>query len=355
MIEGHGDDSYKYKGGIKANFSSNVYNAVDHTGLKKYLSRRMNVVASYPEPGPYSLERLLGCRLDIPSECVCATNGATEAIYLIAQTFRDSRTAVLVPTFSEYADACRIHGHKVEYIRSLRKIPRGIRTVWLCNPNNPTGTVTDKDFLKEVVLSHPDTYFIIDQSYEDFTLQPVFSAREAAGYPNLILLHSMTKHYAIPGLRLGYFTACEPLAYKIRGNRMPWSVNALAVEAGRYLLENGLPDLPDLAVYLSERERLARRVEGLGAFCPLPSDTHFMLVRIGRRSGSCREKEWRTAAVLKEYLATEEGILIRDASNFYGLDERFFRIAAQTPQENDYLVEGLARWLEKYKKTRRRI
>ena len=214
MIEGHGDDSYKYKGKIKANFSSNVYNAVDHAGLKEYLSRRMDAVASYPEPEPYSLERSLGCRLDIPPESVCATNGATEAIYLIAQTFRDSRTAVVAPTFSEYADACRIHGHRVEYIRSLHEIPREIHTVWLCNPNNPTGTVTDKDFLKDIVSSRPDIYFIIDQSYEHFTLKPVFSAREAAVYPNVILLHSMTKRYAIPGLRLGYFTASVSLARK---------------------------------------------------------------------------------------------------------------------------------------------
>lgn len=352
MIAGHGDDLYRYGASIALNFSSNVYHAVDHTGLYAFLSGRMETVASYPEPEPYALERQLALRLALPAESVCATNGATEAIYLIAQAFRDCRSAVLAPTFSEYADACRIHGHRVEYIRSLEAIPPDAETVWLCNPNNPTGTVTEVSGLKQAIEARPDVCFIIDQSYAFFTLKPVLSPREAAAYPNVILLHSMTKCYAIPGLRLGYFTACAPLVRKIRGGRMPWSVNALAAEAGRYLLENGLPGMPEMSRCLAGRERLARRIGALGIFCPLPSDTHFFLVRIGQESADENEKNpdgGRTAPALKTYLATEEGMLIRDASNFYGLDDRYFRIAAQTDPENDRLAEALGRWLEKTK------
>ena len=80
MIEGHGDDAYKYKA-IKINFSSNVYNHVDHSGLHQHLFQQMESIRTYPEPEPYSLEKVLAKRFHLSSEEVCVTNGATEAIF----------------------------------------------------------------------------------------------------------------------------------------------------------------------------------------------------------------------------------------------------------------------------------
>lgn len=337
MIEGHGDDAYKYKA-ITINFSSNVYNHVDHSGLHQYLFEQMESIRTYPEPEPYSLEKVLAKPLYLSEKEVCVTNGATEAIYLIAQTFRNQTSAILVPTFSEYADACRLHGHKVVPIYNLDYLPANIRLVWLCNPNNPTGEVRDKKTLMECIMKHPDCLFIIDQSYEFFTNKSLFTAKEAAGLPNVILLHSMTKRFAVPGLRLGYMTACNNLLHEIRMQRMPWSVNQLAIEAGHYLLQSSAGYDIDIPLLLSEKKRLAQSLLSVGGMEIWPSDTHYMLVRL--RLGK--------AAALKEYLATEHGILIRDASNFQGLDEQFFRIATQTPEENDKLVECIKKWIYIY-------
>ena len=145
----------------------------------------------------------------------------------------------------------------------------------------------------------------------------------------------MTKRYAIPGLRLGYVTAQPGLMARLRTNRMPWSVNQLAIEAGLYLLSEGIPEALSMKDYLAECARLKSSLEAIGGLEVWPTDTHFMLVclRFGK------------AAALKEYLAREEGILIRDASNFEGLDERFFRVATQTPEENDELVRAIAKWM----------
>lgn len=333
MIEGHGDDAYKYKA-ITINFSSNVYNHVDHSGLHQYLFRQMAGIRTYPEPEPYSLEKVLAEQLHLSGKEVCVTNGATEAIYLIAQTFRNRNSAILMPTFSEYADACRIHGHKVVSIYNLDYLPANVKVVWLCNPNNPTGEVRDKKVLLECIMKHPDCFFIIDQSYEFFTNKPLLTAKEAVGLSNVILLHSMTKRFAVPGLRLGYITACNDLLHEIRMQRMPWSVNQLAIEAGYYLLQSSTEYDIDIPLLLNEKERLVQSLLSVGGMEIWPSDTHYMLVRL--RLGK--------AAALKEYLATEHGILIRDASNFEGLNEQFFRIATQTPEENDKLVECIKKW-----------
>lgn len=341
MIEGHGDDSYRYSRPITANFSSNVYGKVDLTGLKAHLCAHIGEIGRYPEPEPYTLEARLAALHRLPADAVCVTNGATEAIYLIAQTFRGTNSAIVQPTFSEYADACRMHGHGVTSLYRLPlekegfRLPEEVRMVWLCNPNNPTGSVLAKAQLAELIHRNPQVCFVIDQSYECFTLCPLLSPAEAAECPNVLLLHSMTKRYAIPGLRLGYVTGDGGLLQRLRTHRMPWSVNSLAIEAGLYLLEHDASGLPNLSGYLQETQRLRIRLEATGAVDVWITETHFMLacLRFGK------------ASALKAYLAEEHGILIRDASNFEGLDQRFFRIATQTRDENDRLVEAIKQWM----------
>ena len=336
MIEGHGDDLYKYGKKIVSNFSSNVYNRIDHSGLYQRLNERLSTICSYPEPMPYSLESEIARRYSLTPRQVCVTNGATEAIYLIAQVFQGRISAVLGPTFSEYADACRVHRHKVKPFYSLDALPEDAELVWICNPNNPTGEVRNKEDLKALVDSHPDKLFIFDQSYEYFTLKSLLGIKEAASFPNVILLHSMTKQYAIPGLRVGYFTASEGLTDDVRCRRMPWSVNSLAIEAAKYLLGEGDGISADIPQLLAERERLTNLLLATGMLEIWPTDTHYMLIKL--RMGK--------AAALKDFLAVNHGILIRDASNFEGLDERFFRIATQTPEENDKLVKAISEWME---------
>ena len=343
MIKGHGDDAYQYACPIISNFSSNVFGRVDLSGLKAHLCNRIDQIGSYPEPEPYTLEARLAKRHRLHADEVCVTNGATEAIYLIAQTFRGTNTAIFQPTFSEYADACRMHGHRVTALyqlpteRDAYRLPSDIRMMWLCNPNNPTGHVEDKDYLRNLKEHNPQICFVIDQSYESFTLDPLFASAEVIEFSNVLLLHSLTKRYAMPGLRLGYVTGNSSLLNRLRTHRMPWSVNQLAIEAGLYLLEHPQEAPMDVEAYLQETSRLRINLKQLGTLEVWDTQTHFMLVcmRLGKVSA------------LKDYLANEHGLLIRDASNFEGLDERFFRIATQTPEENDRLVHAISQWLKK--------
>ena len=362
MIQGHGDDAYRYGRTIRANFSSNVFGRVDLGPLKAHLQERLGEIGHYPEPEPYTLEAALAARLGIEPAAVCVTNGATEAIYLIAHAFARSRSTILQPTFSEYADAIRLYwgaapnpAASVCYSTNLpseAELRVGFRDTsifsasgtktrssealfWLCNPNNPTGSVVPKAELTAAIEDNPDVVFIIDQSYGFFTQEPLLTASEAARFPNVIQLHSMTKRYAMPGLRLGYVTGAPQLLERIRAVRMPWSVNALAIEAGLYLCAH--PDTApiDLAALLAETERLRSRLGALPGLTAEPTRTHFFLCRLAKGR----------AAQLKDYLAREHGILIRDASNFEGLDAGHFRIATQTPAENDILVDAIRQYL----------
>ena len=263
MINGHGDDAYRYTA-IRANFSSNVYHRVNHDGLNRYLAGCLPCIRSYPEPEPYALAAELAQLQGVSPEEVCVTNGATEAIYLIAQAFRGSHSAVWIPTFSEYADACRLHKHRVEGISSLEKLTDGEGIFWLCNPNNPTGQTWDAATLRRLIVAYPRKLFVIDQSYALFTEKEVLSVAETVKLPNVLLLHSMTKCYAVPGLRLGAVTGSRELLSRIRACRMPWSVNALAVEAGHYLLQHPEEYRMDIQALLAERKRVTDALEALG-------------------------------------------------------------------------------------------
>lgn len=335
MLNGHGDDSYRYGRKITLNFSSNVYHHTSLAPLFRHLENSWEQVRSYPEPSPHAVESQLARAMGISAELVCLTSGATEAIYLIAQTFSGRRSCILSPTFSEYADACRLHGHQVRSIYTTDHLPEDADIVWICNPNNPTGSVLPHDEMKRLAAQHPDVLFVIDQSYEDFTPRMLFSPHEAAARSNVILLHSLTKRFGIPGLRVGYLTARQEWTARIRQNKMPWSVNTLALEAALFLTEHEKDFRIDLQSLLEERARVAGQLEALRIAEVWPGETHFLLARL--RMGK--------ASALKDYLAETHGMLIRDAGNFEGLDERYFRIAVQSPEEDDRLLAAIGEWM----------
>ena len=324
MLQGHGDDTYHYKD-VRTNFSSNIFAHADLSGLKTFLASRLDVIARYPEPEACSLEAMIARREDIPAECVLVTNGATEAIYLIAQMLSADGVRhchIPQPTFSEYRDACRMFG--------LTESPDGV--LWLCNPNNPTGRV----YPRTSYLAPRTSPIILDQSYEHFTLCPVMTAAEAVSRGDVIQIHSLTKTYAVPGLRLGYIVASAEWIGKLRRLMRPWSVGALAVEAGKWLMAHGREAVADVPSYLAETRRLRDALNAVPGIHVLPTDTCFMLATIGVR----------TAAELKDYLAWKHGMLIRDASNFEGLTPHHFRVSTQLPAENDQLVAAVQDFCE---------
>jgi len=332
MIEGHGDDIYRYDDLVKYNFSTNIYQHGDLTALREHLMGRLHLLSNYPEPQPRSLEKLIAQKEGISPECVLVTNGATEAIYMLAELFRRSASIIPQPTFSEYADACRMYKHIISYESSedAFQLPRD-RVYWICNPNNPSGNVLMKGFVDYVVRRSPRYNFIIDQSYEYYTKEPLLKFNEMQGVNNLFILHSLSKTYGVPGLRLGYITSAPANIQLLRNLRHPWSVSAMSLEAGCFLLKNGKPVVEDLDAYLAETERLRsklREIEGLRVF---ETKTNYMLC----------ELEELSATELKFKLIHDYGMLIRDCSNFFGLSKHFFRVSTQHPEENDALVAAI--------------
>lgn len=337
MIFGHGDDAWQYGEQIKMDFSSNVYFGADLTALRDHLMASFHVVGHYPEPEPTSLEAMIAESLGVAEDTIMVTNGATEAIYLIAQLYSGWASIIPQPTFTEYEDACKLYHHLLSYVADdeLEVLPED-RLYWLCNPNNPTGNVVNKLLITHIIRQHPRYLYVVDQSYADYTLSPMIQPKDLTECYNVMLIHSLSKKYCVPGLRLGYIFASPIIIDRLRQIRQPWTVNAMAIEAGKYLIKNNPQMIPDLKEYLEEAKRLHDNLSAVRGLMVMETSTHFMLVNIDH--GNTPD--------LKRWLIENHGILIRDASNFRSLDNHCFRVTAHTPEEDDQLVEAIKEYLK---------
>lgn len=335
MIYGHGDDLYSYPD-IQINFSSNCYTGADHSGLVQHLVAGLpDMVRSYPHPDAGDLKAQIAQKEGLETTQVAIYNGATEAIYAIARMRPEAKHYIAGPTFSEYEAAVKQVGAQIEKIdifalhREIRSDFESDSVVWICNPNNPDGSVFEKVQLCDMIRKNPDTLFVIDQSYADFTDKAVLSANDIRD--NTLIVSSLTKQYTIPGLRLGYVIGSNSYMQQLNRNRMPWAVNAIAIAAGKFLLSSSV-DFSTIRTSLHcEVKRIRQRLLTSGYFEIWPTDTHYMLIRL--IDGD--------AALLKETLAQRYGLLVRNAENFAPHYKGCFRIAVRTPSENELLLNAL--------------
>jgi L-threonine-O-3-phosphate decarboxylase len=293
----------------------------------------------YPDRECLELRTALADSLGVPAGRILPGNGVAELIWLGALAFirPGGRVLVLDPTFCEYARAARLMGGRVTTWRAREESgfvfePAEIadclesfrpQLVFLCNPNNPTGAVLSPEAIGARARRHPRTLFVVDEAYLPFAAG-LGSILPLAG-ENVLVLRSMTKDFGLAGLRLGYAVGDERAIGMLRQVQPPWSVNAVAQAAGTAALRDPAHRQRSLEQLARAKEELAEGLAGLG-LAPLPSATHFFLVRVG------------DGAAFRQALL-RRGILVRDCASF-GLPAHV-RIAARRPEENERLLTAI--------------
>lgn len=339
MLFGHGDDFYNSQSEVKINFSSNVWHGANLEKLKEHLGDQFDKLTRYPEPDAASLKRLLARRYEMKEENVVVTNGSVTAFYLLAQAWRGAKSMIAVPSFSEYEDACRLHEHEVSFFPTSDDLSElsleGQDFCWICNPNNPDGKLIHRTELLSLIAANRQTTFIVDQAYVAFTTEDMLKPADVKNHPNLILVQSISKAYNIPGLRIGYLVAAPEKIEEINRYIIPWSVNAVAIEASKYILIHPAQFTLPIRKWQRETAEFIYQLSKMDGLEVVPTSTTFFLVRLKKG----------TAACLKTYLWNHYGILIRDASNFRGLDETYIRLSTQTTAENQILIDAVQEWL----------
>ena len=297
-------------------------------------------LARYPDRECKVLRRRLADHLQTPPESILVGNGASEVLWLTAFTLlrRGDPVLIIGPTYGEYARVAALMGATVREWRAeeheaFALEPAAIEhfiqqqppaAVFLCNPNNPTGRFLPVEFIHAWAKRWPQTFFIIDESYLAFLAVPVSTYMPAL--PNLLIVRSLTKEYALAGVRLGYALAAPPLIEAMQRVQPPWSVNALAQAAGIAALADQAHLHWTLDALRRAKEEFVAGLQRIG-LRPLVSETHFMLVHVG------------DGAALRRRLLLQ-GMLVRDCASF-GLPA-YVRIATRRPEENLRLLNTLA-------------
>lgn len=340
MLFGHGDDFYNSQNEVKINFSSNVWHGANLEKLKEHLYSQFDKLTRYPEPDAATLKRLLARRYEIRENQIVITNGSITAFYLLAQAWKGAKSTIAVPSFSEYEDACRLHEHEIQFFSTSDDLSElsleGQDFCWICNPNNPDGKLIHRTELLALIAANRQTTFIVDQAYVAFTTEDLLKPGDVKNNPNLVIVQSISKAYNIPGLRIGYLIASPAITERVEKYIIPWSVNAMAIEASKYILIHPAQFTLPIRKWQRETAEFIYQLNKLDGLEVIPTSTTFFLVRLKKG----------TAADLKTYLLQEHGILIRDASNFRGLDETYFRLSTQTSAENALLTAALHTWLD---------
>ncbi len=328
-------------------FSANINPWANSLGIEKIVRANLKEIYHYPDPQCAELIKQISQYLGVNRENILAGNGSTELIYLAARALLPRRALIFAPTFFEYERALKACGGEPEFLFlkesqgfsiSIQKIIEAIKdveAVFICNPNNPTGTFFPEEELLELVkiTKERKISLILDESYLDFKHSGESLVREAQGTRHLLVLRSFTKFFALAGLRLGCGVGGRRLIEKMAGLKEPWTVNCLAQAVGAYLLRAQQKIKEIREAVNKETEFLFGQLSRIEGLKPYPPQANFILVRIETDLSSTK---------LQEDLA-KKGILIRDCSNFAGLNDKFFRVAVRKREENLRLIDSLTK------------
>lgn len=318
------------------------------------LRREIDQVACYPEGESPKLLAGLARYAQTAPEGILLGNGATELIYFLLRFLRPRRVVLPVPTFSEYHRACRITGADFDPFNFILSDHRGDWTFdwpglleqveWhggdllvLVHPNNPTGALLDEAFAESLLETTRarGTAVLLDESFIDFVPGASWIAWQER-YDHLLILRSLTKFFALAGLRLGYLIGAPDRIAKMRGGREPWPVNQLALLAAEVL-----PSLEDYSrrtrdLVSVERNCLLSELASLPGLRPFAGRANFILVQADPEVAGVDR-------ICRDLL--RERILIRNCRNWPGLPANCFRLAVRSRSENGRLLEALRRLL----------
>ena len=356
-------------------YSSNINPYGIPESLKSRIIENLEILERYPDPDYVELREKLAHLNKVDMSDIVLGNGATEIIFLFMKVINPKKILIVSPTFGEYERAVKAVGTsrnsidlscsddnknienkkiEIEYfelkesddfklnIGNLKnELEKKYDLLIICNPNNPTGKflklAQTEEILKE--CNKYDTKLFIDEAFIEFLAdgmkESIINTEE--NKKNLFVTRAFTKFFAIPGLRLGYGMYFDKeLEKKISEKKEPWSVNNIAEMAGLTVLDDTEYIEKTLKWITKEKIYMYEKLNEISGIKSYETEVNFITGKIDEKLFS----EGLNVKILREKML-EQGILIRDASNFKFLDERFFRLAIKDRESNDRVIEAM--------------
>lgn len=305
----------------------------------------------YPDPEAVALKASLAKKYSFTSKQIVLGNGAAEIIYALCRLEEVKEVLITGPAFSEYAKAAEAAHKPIQTILTSEKEQFAVKgesllsslgkgtLLFLGNPNNPDGHLLPLGEGLSIIKKAKESgaYVVMDESFIDFTDESTSYRDYIKDYDHLIILHSLTKFYAVPGLRVGVAYMDESVATLV-GKQIPaWSLNHLAQVYAVAALSDEMYIANTKAYIAEELERLYAMYQALPSLKVIKPSVNFMLLKL--------DQAHKELGALQSYLA-EKQILIRSCEAYDGLGQGWFRIAIKKKEENDLLYSYVKRFLE---------
>ena len=306
-------------------------------------------VIHYPDPDMTHLYSITSELWNIPKECIVFGNGAAELIYAICRLPQIEGVYVPAPGFSEYSHGAKSCGlpiveYPLEFDEHIFSFSYDLNTmlqdlqqsnhqlVFIGNPNNPCGTLWKQESCELFeVCKKNGHYLVFDESFVDF-LGDAYSMRNyVKDYDNVIVVHSLTKFYAVPGLRIGAMMANPMIINFIKSHIPSWTVNHLAQIYSEKALQDTDYIQETRAVLKQEKEWLYKKIVQMDVLQCIEPSVNYIL---------CHLDDQYSLEDMIQHLY-HQSILIRDCSHYTGLGPNWFRIAVKTRKQNQQLIQAL--------------
>ncbi len=323
-------------------FSANINPLGFPEWLRPLISSQIEMIYHYPEPGAATLVQAIAKANELPAEKIIAANGASELLNLLPAVLDCRRAVIPVPSYVDYQQSAELAGldvvplplsedteFAIDFVQLDAVLEAGDLVI-IGQPNNPTGQITAPESLLELISRHTDVWFVLDESFIDFCQQSYLSLRHNMP-KNLIIVQSMTKSWAIPGLRLGYAIANADIIEELKPLLSPWTVNSLAQAVGIRAMEDSDFLVQTRTEVARLRQQLMQCLSAIAGLKVFPGEANFLLIKL--------EKAGLTGESLSRQML-KQGIMIRRCCNFEGLDDSFIRIAVRTEEENEQLCQA---------------
>ena len=337
---------YRLSANKVIDFSANINPLGIPCHIQKAIRKALCFTDRYPDPEYTELKKGLSSLYGVKPQNMLPDNGSASLIYLIPRALGLKRPLIPIPAFSEYEKSACLDSGRPVFLKPLKdfspdidiilKQLKGRDSLYIGNPNNPTGLMIAKDDMAMIVkeAKAKKVTVIIDEAFIEFTENHKHNTfmKEAPRSRNLIVIRSMTKYFAMAGLRLGTAIAHKEIIARLMKFQPPWPVNSVAVSAAIELIKDTKYISDSFALMRHERNFLYTSLAAFSGLKVWRPSGNFIFCKIKAKS--------MTAGILRDRLA-KKGIFIRDCSNFRGLDKNYFRVAVRTHLENEKLIEEL--------------
>ncbi|WP_336240538.1 threonine-phosphate decarboxylase CobD [Citrobacter werkmanii] len=329
-------------------FSANINPLGMPASLKRAIIDNLDSAERYPDVDYAQLHTALADHHQIPASWILAGNGETESIFTLVHGLKPGHAMIVTPGFAEYRRAlqwggCTIHEFALREEDGwqlteaiLDALTPELDCLFLCTPNNPTGLLPDNHLLHEIATRCEllGITLILDEAFIDFIAGEPGFIPLLHGNPHIWVLRSLTKFYAIPGLRLGYLVnSNEHAVAQMRSQQMPWSINAFAALAGEIILPDSAYQQATWKWLEQEGARFEQQLQALSGLTVYPGRANYRLLRCDREDVDLQR------AMLEQH------VLIRSCANYPGLDTRYYRVAVRSMEENNRLLAALRKAL----------